>query len=119
MANKNKNNQVLVVRETYEKDGNTYFSHVVKGVIRGKEVKATVVPHDVGGYAILDIVFGDAMTAELVLKPYEIKDEKTKKTVKGNSYAVRSVDTETGEVLECPVKPFRSSDKTILGMITG
>ena len=87
MANKNKNNQVLVERETYEKDGNTYFSHVVKGVIRGKEVKATVVPHDVGGYAILDIVFGDAMTAELVLKPYEIKDEKTKKTVKGNSCA--------------------------------
>jgi len=69
MANKNKNNQVLVERETYEKDGNTYFSHVVKGVIRGKEVKATVVPHDVGGYAILDIVFGDSMTAELVLKP--------------------------------------------------
>ena len=31
MANKNKNNQVLVERETYEKDGNTYFSHVVKG----------------------------------------------------------------------------------------
>ena len=54
-----------------------------------------------------------------ITQRYEIKDEKTKKTVKGNSYAVRSVDTETGEVLECPVKPFRSSDKTILGMITG
>ena len=118
MANK-QTNKIFVERETYEKDGNTYFSHVVKGKIRGKDVKATLVPHDVGGYAILDIVFGEKLSAELVLKPYEIKDEKTKKTVKGNSYAVRSVDTETGEVLECPVKPFRSSDKTILGMITG
>lgn len=119
MATKNNNNQVLVERETYEKDGNTYFSHVVKGVIRGKEVKATLVPHDVGGYGVLDIVFGDAMTAELVLKPYEITDEKTKKTVRGNSYAVRSVDEATGEIYECPVKPFRNSDKTILTMLIG
>lgn len=118
MANKNEPKKLLVERETYEKDGNTYFSHVVKGKIRGKDVKATVVPHDVGGYAILDIVFGDALAAELILKPYEIKDEKTKKTVKGNTYAVRSVD-ENGEIYECPVKPFRNSDKTILTMLIG
>ena len=30
MANKD-TNKLLVERETYEKDGNTYFSHVVKG----------------------------------------------------------------------------------------
>ncbi|MDE6867641.1 MAG: hypothetical protein K2J83_00650 [Clostridia bacterium] len=119
MANKTNGNQVLVERETYEKDGNTYFSHVVKGKIRGKDVKATVVPHDVGGYAILDIVFGEKPTAELVLKPYEIKDEKTKRTVKGNTYAVRSADEATGEIYECPVKPFRNSDKTILTMLIG
>lgn len=119
MANKNETNKFLVERETYEKDGNTYFSHVVKGKIRGKDVKATVVPHDVGGYAILDIVFGDALSAELVLKPYEIKDDKTKRTVKGNTYAVRSVDEATGKVYECPVKPFRNSDKTILSMLIG
>lgn len=119
MANKNETNKLLVERETYEKDGNTYFSHVVKGKIRGKDVKATVVPHDVGGYAILDIVFGDKLTAEFVLKPYEIKDEKTKRTLKGNTYAVRSVDEATGEVYECPVKPFRNSDKTILTMLIG
>ena len=119
MANKNSNSkQVLVEREPYEKDGNTYFSHVVKGTIRGKEVKAVLVPHDVGGYALLDIVFGDNLTAELVLKPYEIKDEKAKRTITGNTYAVRSADPETGEILECPVKPYRSSDKTILGIIT-
>ena len=36
MANKTNGNQVLVERETYEKDGNTYFSHVVKGKIRAR-----------------------------------------------------------------------------------
>ena len=110
--------KIFVERDTYEKQYNTYFSYFIKGKVRGKDVKATVVPHDVGGYAVLDIVFGEAMEAELVLKPYEIKDEKTKKTVKGNTYAVRSVD-ENGEIYECPVKPFRSSDKTILNMLLG
>lgn len=118
MANK-QTDKIFVERETYDKDGNTYFVHVVKGKIRGKDVKATLVPHDVGGYAILDIVFGEKPTAELVLKPYEIKDEKTKKTVKGNTYAVRSTDEATGEIYECPVKPFRNSDKTILAMLIG
>ena len=74
MANKTNDKQIFVERETYEKDGNTYFSHVVKGKIRGKDVKATLVPHDVGGYAILDIVFGEKPTAELVLKPYYGRD---------------------------------------------
>ena len=110
--------KIFVERETYEKEDKTYFSYFIKGKVRGKDVKATVVPHDAGGYAVLDIVFGEAMEAELVLKPYEIKDEKTKKTVKGNTYAVRSVD-ENGEIYECPVKPFRSSDKTILNMLLG
>ncbi len=110
--------KIFVERETYEKEDKTYFSYFIKGKVRGKDVKATVVPHDVGGYAVLDIVFGEAMEAELLLKPYEIKDEKTKKTVKGNTYAVRSVD-ENGEIYECPVKPFRSSDKTILNMLLG
>ena len=117
MANKTNDKQIFVERETYEKDGNTYFSHVVKGKIRGKDVKATLVPHDVGGYAILDIVFGEKPTAELVLKPYEIKDEKTKKTVKGNTYAVRSADEATGEIYECKIKPYRESDKTLLNML--
>ena len=110
--------KIFVERETYEKEDKTYFSYFIKCKVRGKDAKATVVPHDVGGYAVLDIVFGEAMEAELVLKPYEIKDEKTKKTVKGNTYAVRSVD-ENGEIYECPVKPFRSSDKTILNMLLG
>lgn len=39
----------------------------------------------------MDIVFDNAMSADLVLKPYEIKDDKGK-VLKGNTYAVVSKD---------------------------
>ncbi len=120
MANKNNDKNIVVERETFEKDGKTYFSYFIKGNIRGREVKIGIAPpdkdKDIGGYTVLDIVFGNAMAAELVIKPYEIKDEKTKTVVTGNSYAVRSYD-ENGEVYECAVKPFRQSDKALLNML--
>ncbi len=109
------NKQIFVERETFEKDGNTYFSYFIKGNIRGRNVKIGVVPPDNGGYVVLDIVFNDAMACELVLKPYEIKDEKGN-VMRGNSYAVCSAD-ENGEVYECKIKPSRSSDKTLLDML--
>ena len=112
-----KNNvTILVERETFEKNGNTYFSYFIQGEIRGKHVRAAVIPPDKGGYTVLDIVFGNAMAAELVVKPYEIKDEKTKKVVSGNTFAVVSYD-ENGEMYECAVKPYRQSDKALLNML--
>lgn len=110
------NKEILVERETYEKNGKSYFSYFVKGYVRGKEVKAGVVPPDVGGYTVLDIVFADAMAAELVLKPYEMKDEATGNIIKGNTYYVRSVD-EDGLIYECQVKPARKSDKALMDML--
>ena len=73
MENKN----ILVERDTYEKNGKTFFTYFVKGTLRGKEVKASVMPMDIGGYAVLDIVFNGANQASLVVKPFELKDEKT------------------------------------------
>ena len=115
MANK-KENQIVVERETYEKNGKQYFSYFVKGNVRGKDVKASVMPLDIGGYTVLDIVFGNEMKAELVLNPYEIKDEKTETVMSGNTYSVRSVD-ENGEIYECRIKPAKNSDKSLLNMI--
>ncbi len=109
-------NQIFVERETFEKNGRTFFSYFIKGSIRGKEVKVAVVPPDKGGYTVLDIVFGDAMAAELKLKPYEIKDESTGKVISGNTYAVQTVD-EDGEIYECSIKPYRNSDKALLNML--
>ena len=111
-----KENKIMVERETFEKNDKTYFSYFIKGVIRGKEVKVAVVPPDKGGYAVLDIVFGNEMAAELVANPFEIKDESTGRVIAGNSYLVRSVD-ENGEIYECSIKPYRSSDKALLNMI--
>lgn len=109
------NMKILVERDTYTKNGQEYFSYFINGNIRGKVYRIGVVPPDNGGYSVLDIVFGNEMSAELVLKPYEIKDEKTGQVLKGNTYAVRSVD-EDGVVYECPIKPARVSDKTMLNM---
>lgn len=113
--------QIFVERDTYVKNDKTYFSYFIRGVIRGREVRIGIAPPnsdtDIGGYTVLDLVFGNADKAELILVPYEIRDEKTKKVVKGNSYAIRTADEATGEVYECPVKPFRTSDKTLLNML--
>ena len=40
---------------------------------------------------MLDIVFDNAMSADLILKHYEIKDDRGH-VLKGNTYAVASVD---------------------------
>lgn len=81
MAKNSNNKQIFVERETFEKNGRTYFSYFIKGNIRGKDVKVAVVPPDRGGYTVLDIVFGDEMAAQLVAKPFEIKDEATGKVI--------------------------------------
>ncbi|MGN1201341.1 MAG: hypothetical protein ACI4R8_03705 [Candidatus Caccovivens sp.] len=111
-----KANKLMVERETFEKDGKTYFSYFIKGNVRGKDVKLAVVPPDKGGYAVLDIVFGTEMQAELVATPFEIKDETSGKVIKGNTYAARTTD-ENGEVFECNIKPYRTSDKMLLNML--
>ena len=111
-----KKNVIMVERETYEKNDKTYFSYFINGNVRGKDIRVLITPPDKGGYAVLDIVFGNEMKAELVVNPYEIKDDATGNVIKGNTYAVRSVD-ENGEVYECAIKPFRSSDKALLNML--
>ena len=92
----------------------------IKGVVRGREVKIDLAPPnkdtDMGGYTVLDIVFGDADRADLIIEPFEITDDKTKQVIRGNRYFVRTVD-EDGRVYECPVKPSRTSDRSMLQML--
>ena len=115
--NENKNT-VMVERETYEKNGKTYFSYFIKGTLRGVDFKIGVQPHDVGGYTVLDIVFNGEMQAELVTKPWEIKDEKTGMVNTGLTYSVISYD-EDGTAYECAIKPARRSDKDLMNMLFG
>ena len=55
----------MVERETFEKNGKSYYSYFIKGNIRGKDVRVLITPPDKGGYAVLDIVFGNENSAEL------------------------------------------------------
>ena len=110
------NNKIIVERETFESKGKTYYTYFIKGQVRGKDVRVAVIPPDKGGYAVLDIVFGDAMEAELVAKPFELRDDKTKRVVRGNTYAVRTVE-DNGTIYECAIKPAKPSDKSLLEML--
>lgn len=110
-------NKIIVEKGTFEYNDKEYSSYFIAGKIKGKDVKVALMPPDKGGWAVLDILFSDTNQGELVVKPYELKDEKTGKvTATGNTYAVRTVD-ENGEIYECPVKPFKSSDKVLLNML--
>ena len=110
-----KDNQIVVERELIEKNGKTFFTYFIKGTIRNKDVRIAITPPDFGGYTVLDIVFGESMKADLITVPYEMKDA-SGNLISGNTYMVRTVD-ENGEVYECKVKPFRSSDKSLLNML--
>ena len=112
----NAEKNIFVEREVFEKDGRSYFSYFIRGNVRGKDVRVAIIPPDKGGYTVLDIVFGTAMAAELVVKPFEIKDDATGKVISGNTYAVKSYD-EHGVEYECAIKPFRASDKALLNML--
>ena len=117
MAKEENSKKALVLeRETYQKDGQDFFSYFVKGKIRGKEVKARMSPSDMGGYDLLDIVFLTDETAELVITPGEMKDENGN-TINFISYECRNVDKETGEMYSAKIKPQRASDKAILEML--
>ena len=112
----NEDKNIIVEREVFEKDGKSYFSYFIRGQVRGKDVRVAIIPPDKGGYTVLDIVFGNTMAAELVVKPYEIKDDATGKVISGNTFAVKSYD-ENGEEYECAIKPFRASDTALLNML--
>lgn len=107
---------VKVEREVFELNGKQYYSYFIAGKVRGRDVKVGIKPPDNGGYTVLDIIFGDANEADLAVTPFEMKTEDGR-VIAGNTYAVETVDEETGEVYSCKVKPARESDKTLLAML--
>lgn len=112
-------NNIKVEKAPFEYKGKMYNEYFISDTIRGTDVKIKLAPpdkKDKGGYTILDIVFGDDSTADFVTEPFEFKNNDGQ-VITGNRFLVRTVDKETGEVYECPVKPARNSDKTALAML--
>ena len=108
--------KLIVEREKFEFKGKEYMGYFIKGIVKGREVRASLKPQDINGYTVLDIIFDGANEVELIAKPYSITDEATGNVITGNTFVVRSVD-ENGEVYECPVKHSRGSDKVLLNML--
>lgn len=108
-------NVIKVERELFEKNGKSYYAYYINGKVRNTEVKAQVVPPDLGGYKVLDIVYNGANEAELAVVPFKFAADDGH-VIEGNTFKVVSTD-ENGEIYECKVKPFRDSDKTLLNML--
>ena len=99
-------------------NADTPFAAYATGMILAdiREIPFSAVSLMIAPSTVLDIVFGDADRADLIVEPFEIADEKTKQVIKGNRYIVRTVD-EDGKVYECTVKPARTSDRSLLQML--
>lgn len=108
--------EFTIERETYKgRDNEQYWAYLVRGKVRGRDVKVDFKPKDVGGYEPLDIVFDVKSTATLVVTDEEMEDKNGEK-VKYTTYTARNVD-ENGIVYECGVKPRQDSDKSLLSML--
>lgn len=108
--------KLFVERENFKgNDGKDYWAYIVKGQVRGRDVKVDFAPKDKGGYEPLDIVFDVSPKAELVMTDEEMTDANGKVT-KFTSYKVLTVD-EDGIPYECSIKPSRDSDKALLKML--
>ena len=108
--------EIYLEREKFIGNNNKeYWAYVVKGIARGKAVKADFAPKDKGGYEALDLVFGDADKVELLISEESTTDANGKVN-KYKVYTAKSVD-EDGIEYTCNVKPARDSDKALFGMI--
>lgn len=113
---KQEEKNLVVERESFiASNGEQYWAYLVKGKVRGRDVKVDFSPKDKGGYEPLDIVFDVSPTAELIMTDEEMTDDKGK-TTKYTSYKVRTID-EFGLEYECGIKPSRDSDKSLLKML--
>lgn len=113
---KQEEKNLVVERESFiASNGEQYWAYLVKGKVRGRDVKVDFSPKDKGGYEPLDIVFDVSPTAELIMTDEEMTDNNGK-TTKYTSYKVRTID-EFGLEYECGIKPSRDSDKSLLKML--
>lgn len=107
--------KLFVEREGFVgSNGEQYWAYVVKGQVRGRDIKIDFMPKDKGGYEVLDIVYSASPKAELIMCNETMTDANGK-TTRYVSYKVLTKDA-LGE-LECGVKPSRDSDKALLTML--
>lgn len=106
---------LFVEKEAYvSKKKKRGYIYSVVGTIRGKRMTVSLAPPDKGGYALLDVLFGEATALPLLMVPYEMEDDNGN-TLSGYTYLVRNADTD-GVMIECKLKPRNDSDKRLLNV---
>ena len=106
---------IHVERTVVHSNGKRLYNYFVKSIMLGKEIKADLIPADVGGYEILDLAF---MTEKKKLLGIEraVRSDALGKAVRYNSYYVEGKD-ELGLAFRVNIKPRETSDKTYLEYI--
>lgn len=106
---------LFVEKEAYvSKKKKRGYIYSVVGTIRGRRMTVSLAPPDKGGYALLDVLFGEATALPLLMTPYEVKDDDGN-TLSGYTYLVQNADTD-GVMIECKLKPRNDSDKRLLNV---
>lgn len=101
-------------KQLQTQDGRLYYAYLLRGKLRGRDVKVDFSPKDKGGYELLDLVFDVSPKAELNITEVvqEMNGVKSRRTV----YTVNTVD-ENGQVWKSEIKPSRTSDRDMLAML--
>ena len=108
---------LFVEREQFKgNDGKDYWSYILKGKVRGRDVKVDFAPKDKGGYEPLDILFDVQDKAQLMIGDEEMVDSITGAKTKYKTYTLQTID-EDGIPYVCSVKPSRDSDQALLQML--
>lgn len=97
-------------------DGRKRYYFEVRGEVRGRKVRANMLPKDVGGYQLLEIVFDEQDEVDLMVMYGNYTNDEGDK-VAFHSYFAQVVDGDN--YFRCPVKPSSGSDKALLEAILG
>lgn len=101
-------------KQLQTQDGRLYYAYLLRGKLRGRDVKVDFSPKDKGGYELLDLVFDVSPKAELNITEVvqEMNGVKSRRTI----YTVNTVD-EDGQIWKSEIKPSRTSDRDTLAML--
>jgi hypothetical protein len=113
--------KLFVVREPFMSNGKSYLGYKLYVKIRGRESRVDLMPpnagrgkKDGGGYEVLDIVFGEAETAEFVREFEAYTDQTTDARKTRILYSIQNIDENTGVKYSNPVVFERPSDGGLL-----
>ena len=99
-------------------NGNEYYSFIVSGTVvkdgESRDVKASFVPKDKGGFPLMDILFGNKKSVDLIVKRESMVS--SGKRTYYNTYTARDIDS-NGEIWDISVKPQNVSDAEIMKML--